>query len=158
MVSLKREFGHQFGPAVHVVGVVRRFHVFFAQVDFLSRVRLHIVWVNAAGGGEHDFLDSRPHGLPENESVQEKVRGRAGLMQIHVAAPPMISGKVEDNCNAIHGLASDARLAQVRFNKLDPAIRNMLLDIAQPPAREIVHYTHTGSAFDERIHQVRPDE
>lgn len=70
----------------------------------------------------------------------------------------MIGGEVEDDSDAVHGRASDSRLAQIAFDKTDAAGFYVVFDIAQAAAGEIVHHVDAGSALDEGIHQVRTDE
>lgn len=79
-------------------------------------------------------------------------------MKINIAAPAVVSGKMKHNFDSIHRRARDTRLAQIRFHKSDVSTIQMLLDVAEPAAREIVHHTHLRAAFDKRVHQVRPDE
>ena len=158
MIGLQRQLGHQLGPAVHIVRVVRRLHVFFAQVNFLVGVGLHVIGIDAAGGGVDNFFDACFHGFPENHAVEEKIGGGAGLMQVHVAAAAVIGGEMKNDLNAFHGGASDAGLAQIGFDEGDLPRFQMPFDIARRPLVRSSTTMHLGAARDKSVDEMRTDE
>ena len=121
-------------------------------------IGLHVIRIDAARGSVDDLLDARFDGFPENQAIEKKIRGRAGLMKIHVAAPAMVGGEMKHDFDALHRRARDAGLAQIGFDESDATALEMLLDVAEPAAGEVVHDAHLRAAFDKRVHQMRPDE
>ena len=71
VIGLQRKLGHQLGPAVHIVRIVRRFDVLFTQIQFLLRIGLHVIRINAARGSVDNFPDSRLHRFPEYNAVEK---------------------------------------------------------------------------------------
>jgi hypothetical protein len=64
-------------------------------------------------------------------------------MQIHVAPPAVVRRKMKNSVHAMHGRACDARLAQVRVQKIHSPAANMSADIVEVTAREIVDDPHS---------------
>src|ERR1700735_20072 len=73
VISLKRKLRHQLSPSVHIVGVVRRFYVSFAQVKLLLCIGLHVVRIYTTRGGIDDFADSSLHRFPKDQAIEKQV-------------------------------------------------------------------------------------
>ena len=110
---------------------MRRFDVVFDEINFLLRIRLHVIRVNATRGSVNNFFDARLDRFPENDAVEKKIRGRSRLMQIHISAAAMIRGEMEYNFDPLHCGARYAGLAQIRFHESDAAILEVPLNVAR---------------------------
>jgi len=95
-VSLQREFAHQLGPAIGIVGVVRALGEVFREIDLFLCVRLQKIWIHAAGRSKHHFFYFGFERFGKDQTVQEKVRRWARLVEIHVTAAAMIRGEMEN--------------------------------------------------------------
>jgi hypothetical protein len=135
-----------------------RLDVFFAKIEFLGGVCLHVVGVHAAGGGVTDLFHFGTNGFPENEAVEEEIGSRTSLMEIDVAATAMIGGEVEDHLSAFHGFAGDARFAEVGVDESDLAGLYVAFDIFEATAGQVVDNMNFGAARHERIDEVRADK
>lgn len=65
---------------------------------------------------------------------------------------------MEDDFDALHCLAGDARFAQVGFGECNAARLDVIFNVAQASAGEIVDDMNLSTALDERVYQVRADE
>ena len=79
-------------------------------------------------------------------------------MQIHIAAAAMVRGKMKDGIHAFHRGARHARFAQVRLDEFDFAVGDVLVDLSQMPAGQIVDDAHFRAACQQLIRQRRTDE
>jgi len=79
-------------------------------------------------------------------------------MQIHIAAPAMIGGQVEDDLNVPHGHPGDPRLPKIGLDKFHRAPGEMVLDILQFTAGEIIHDAHFRPALHQGVGEMGADK
>ena len=133
-ISLQREFAHQLGPAIGIVGIIRAFGQVFGEIKLFFGVRLQEIRIHAAGRSEHHFSYFGFEGLGKDQSVQEKVRRRAGLVEVHVAAPAVIRGEMENRVDALHGGPGHTWFPQIGLQKIDLAGTEMLTNVVEMAA------------------------
>jgi hypothetical protein len=80
------------------------------------------------------------------------------LVQIHIAAPPMVSGKVEHDAHACHCLLCNAGLSEVGLDELYSPPIEVLPNMLYLTAAQVIDDVHAGSTVDQGIYEVRPDE
>src|SRR5262249_21699730 len=148
-VRLEGEFGHEFGPPVGIVGVVGPVGEVLGKVDLLVNVGLQEVRIDTAGGGEDDFPDLGAQGFGEDQTVEEEIGGRAGLVEIDVASAAVIGGEMEHGVDAVHGGARDPRFAKVGLEEIGAAVAEQASDVVQVAAGEVVDDAHGGTAIEE---------
>src|SRR4029077_397680 len=129
------------------------------EIKFLVQVRLHEIRIDTSRRGEDDLLYLGLNGFGENQPVQEEIRCRAGLVQIHIAASAVIRRQMKDRVHALHGRACDSRLAQVRLDEFHLVGAQVLLKISQVSAGKIVDDADfSRSSREELVRQGRTDE
>src|SRR5260370_37090396 len=137
-VSLQREFAHQLGPAVRIVGVIRTFGEILREIELLFRVRLQKIWVDAARRSEPHFSYFGFERFGKAQTVQKKVRRRAGLVEIHVPAPAVVRGEMENSVNALHRGARHTWFPQISLQKINFARAEMLANVFLMSAAQVV--------------------
>jgi hypothetical protein len=157
-IRLQRKFGHQLGPSVGVVRVVGAFRQAFREEDFLADVRLEKVGVDAAGRSENDFVNFGLQRFPENQTVEEKIGRRPGLVQIDVSAPAVVGGEMKYRMDSLHRCARDARFAQIGANEFNVSRGDVAGNVAKMPARQIVNDANFRAALNELIGKGRTDK
>ena len=63
-----------------------------------------MIRVDAAGGGIHHLLHPGVVAGTEDHAVQGQVGSAGRLVEIHVAAPAVVGGQMEDDGHAVDGL------------------------------------------------------
>ena len=79
-------------------------------------------------------------------------------MKVHIATAAVIGRKMKHDAHPFDRSFGRARLLEVGLNKFHFAITEMMANILQLSAAEIVHHPNCGAALDQDIEQVRPDE
>src|ERR1700722_15419675 len=79
-------------------------------------------------------------------------------MQVHIATAAVVRSQMEDRMNPLHRAPGNSRLAQIGANKFDVSGGNLSRDIAEMPARQVVHNPPFGAALDQLIRESRTDE
>jgi hypothetical protein len=124
----------------------------------LVGICLKILGIDASGGGEDRPLDAGPFRGPEDRPVEDQVGRAFDLVQIDIAASTMIGRIVEDVVHASDGLGRHSGVEQVALGELDAPCVDQVLDVLDPPARQIVDHADLGPAPDEPLGEVRADE
>jgi hypothetical protein len=158
VVSAESHLRHQFGPAVHVVGIVGRANHVFGEIENLVGIGLNVVGIDAAGGGVNYFFHFSVLAGVKDHAVEHQIHRTGGLMQIDVASSAVIGGQVEDHAHACRGSFRHALGAQIAFQQLDAFLLDVLADIAQTAAAHVVHYAHMRTAVKQGVDQIRSDE
>src|SRR5580704_12981749 len=70
----------------------------------------------------------------------------------------MVGCQVKYYLDAVHRRARHAWLAKIGLYESDVPALQVMLDIAAPAARKIVHYAHFCAALQQRIDEMRTDE
>src|SRR5947208_1108849 len=79
-------------------------------------------------------------------------------MQLDVSAPAVVGGEVEDDVHAVHDLPGEAVHLEVATDELDAPVVDVVLDVLELAAGQVIHHAHRGAALDEPVHQMRADE
>ena len=158
-VGLQRQLGHELRVAVHVVGVERRLvRELLAEVDLLIRVRLREVRIHTARGRVDDLLDTRRAAGEEERAVQCEVARARRLVQVDVAAASVVGGQVEDEADVLDRALSHTGAPEIVLDELDRALVDVVLDVLELAAAEVVDHADGGAAGDELLHEGRADE
>ena len=158
MVGLQGQFAHQFGPAVHVVCIVGGLDQILGQVELFTGIGLQEIGIDAARRGIDHLLNTGLVAGVKDDAGQGQVGGTGCLVQVHVAAPAVVGGQVKDDVDSVDGLLGYARLQQVSFHEFDPSGIQVLLDVLQLAATEVVYHTDLSALFDQRVYQMGTDE
>jgi hypothetical protein len=65
---------------------------------------------------------------------------------------------MKDDFDPVHCRARDARFAEIGFDECDATALQMVLDVALPAARKIVHNADFRAALEKRVNEMRTDE
>jgi len=137
-VRAQGELSHQFCPTIGVVGVVWAFCQILGEIKLFLEVGLHEIRVDASGRSEYDFFYFGAKRFREDEPIEEKIRSRPRLVKIHVTPAAVIRCQVEYRIHALHRGARHSWLTQIRMDKFRLPAAEMLADIAEVAARQVI--------------------
>ena len=159
MERLQRQLAHELGPAIHVVGVVRRPDHLLGEVQLLGDVLLDVVGIHATGRGEDELLDVGIDRRLDHQTIDDEVAAALGIVHLHVTPTAVDGGEVEDVVDAPAGPVRHASSEQVRIHELDHAAVDMAADVVERSAREVVDDADlAGAPLDQLVDDVRTDE
>jgi hypothetical protein len=79
-------------------------------------------------------------------------------VEVDVAATAVVGGQVEDEVDVLDGPLGGAGPAEVVVQELDRALVDVVLDVLELAAAQVVDDPHGGAARDELLDERRADE
>jgi hypothetical protein len=119
---------------------------------------LEKIRIDAARGCEYDFLHLRAECFREDQSIQEKIGCRSGLVQVHIAPAAMVSRKMKHRVHTLHCGPGHTGLAQIGLEKINFAAAEMLPNISKVAARQVIHNADFRAAREQLVGKRRADE
>src|ERR1700722_7055953 len=79
-------------------------------------------------------------------------------MKVDVAAPAVIGGIVKEIVDALHRGLCYLLIEQITLREFNRPGCDVVLDIFQPAAAEIIDHAYCGSTSDKRVNEMRTDK
>lgn len=148
------KLGHEFCPAVEVVGFIGRLDVVFGKEDLLRGVCLEGGGIDASGGGVDDLLDASLVAGMDDDAIEREIAGAFGIVFLDEAAAAMAGGEVEDDF-----LAGDDLLGIEGVEEIDVAEGGEARgEVFAAAAGEVVGDGDAGTAKEEGFDEVGADK